>query len=60
MFKKIYNLKSINSPEVINLDNKYYIVEVFDVDKKNRAINDPEVQEALNIQLNFKAKIGIA
>ena len=57
MFKKIYNLKSINSPEVINLDNKYYIAEIFDVDKKNRTINDPEVQEALNAQLSFKTKI---
>ena len=57
LFKKIYNLKSINSPEVINLDNKYYIAEIFDVDKKNRTINDPEVQEALNAQLSFKTKI---
>ena len=57
MFKKIYNLKSINSPEIINLDNKYYIAEIFDVDKKNRTINDPEVQEALNAQLSFKTKI---
>ena len=57
LFKKIYNLKSINSPEVINLDNKYYIAEIFDVDKKNRTINDPEVQQALNAQLSFKTKI---
>ena len=57
LFKKIYNLKSINSPEVINLNNKYYIGEIFDIDKKNRPFNDPEVQEALNAQLNFKAKI---
>ena len=57
LFKKIYNLKSINSPEVINLNNKYYLAEIFDIDKKNRPINDPEVQEALNAQLNFKFKI---
>ena len=28
LFKKIYNLKSIQSPEIINLDNKYYLAEI--------------------------------
>ena len=57
MFKKIYNIKSIKSPEVINLDNKYYLAEIINIDKKNKSINDPEVREALNAQLNFKNKI---
>ena len=37
--------------------NKYYLVEIFNVEKKTRLFNDPEVQEALNAQLNFKKKI---
>jgi len=57
LFKKIYNIKSIKSPEVINLDNKYYLAEIINIDKKNKSINDPEVREALNAQLNFKNKI---
>ncbi len=57
LFKKIYNLNLIKSPEVINLENKYYLIEVSSVEKKNRPINDPEVQKALNAQLNFKNKI---
>ena len=57
LFKKIYNIKSIKSPEVISLDNKYYIAEIINIEKKNKSINDPEVQEALNAQLNFKNKI---
>ena len=57
MFKKIYNLKSEKSPEIINLDNKYYLAEIISVEKKNRPIDDPQVQEALNAQLNFKTKI---
>ena len=57
LFKKIYNLKSIQTPEIINLDNKYYLVEIISVEKKNKAINDQEVQEALNAQLNLKNKI---
>ena len=57
LFKKIYNLKSIEMPEVINLESKYYLAEISKIEKKNRPFNDPEVQEALNAQLSFKNKI---
>ena len=56
LFKKIYSMNSIKSPEIINLDNKYYIAEISNIEK-NRVFNDPEVQDALNAQLNFKNKI---
>ena len=54
LFKKFYNIKSSKLPEVINLDGKYYLVEIYNIEKKNKLINDPEVQKALNAQLNFK------
>ena len=57
LFKKIFNLSSINSPEIVNLDNKYFIIEILNIDKQNKSFEDPEVQEALNAQLNFKSKI---
>ena len=57
LFEKIYNLKSIKSPEVINLNNKYYLAEISSIEKKIKPIQDPDVQEALNAQLNFKNKI---
>ena len=57
LFKKFYNIKSSKLPEVINLDGKYYLVEIYNIEKKNKLINDPEVQEVLNAQLNFKDKI---
>ena len=57
LFKKIYNLSSINTPEIINLNNKYYLAEISNIEKKNRPFNDTEVQKALNAQLNFKSKI---
>ena len=57
MFKKIYSLNSINVPEIINLNNKYYLVEISNIEKKERPFNDPEVQKALNAQLSFKTKI---
>jgi peptidyl-prolyl cis-trans isomerase D len=57
LFNKIYNIKSAKSPEVINLEGKYYVAEISKIEKKNKLINDPEVQEALNAQLSFKDKI---
>ena len=57
LFKKIFNLKMPQSPEVINIKGKYYLAEVKDVEKKNRPMNDPEVLEALTAQLSFKDKI---
>ena len=59
LFKKIYNLKSIETPEIINLENKYYLAEISKIEKKNRPFADPKVQEALNAQLSFKNKIEI-
>ena len=57
LFDKIYNIKAPQSPEVINLESKYYLAEIKDEEKKNRPMNDPEVLEALNAQLSFKEKI---
>ena len=57
LFNKIYNIKSTKSPEIINLEGKYYLAEISNIEKKNKSINDPEVQEALNAQLSFKDKI---
>ena len=57
LFKKIYNLKIPQSPEIINLEGKYYLAEIKDEEKKNRPMDDPEVMKALNAQLSFKEKI---
>ena len=57
LFNKIYNIKNTQSPEVINIEGKYYLAEVKDVEKKNKTMDDPEVVEALNAQLSFKEKI---
>ena len=57
LFKKIYNLNSVNKPEVININNEYYIAEVSKIEDEARTFDDPDVQKALNAQLNFKNKI---
>ncbi len=58
LFKKIYNIKTPRSPEVININSKYYLAEIKNEEKKNKPMNDPEVLEALIAQLNFKEKIN--
>ena len=57
LFEKIYKLNLVQSPEIINVDNKFYLARISQIEKKNRSIEDPEVQEALNSQLSFKNKI---
>jgi len=57
LFKKIFTLKMPQSPEIINIDEKYFLAEIKSVEKKNRPMNDPEVLEALTAQLSFKKKI---
>ena len=57
LFKKIFNLKNPQSPEVLNIEGKYYLAEIKNEEKKNRPMNDPEVLEALTAQLSFKEKI---
>ena len=57
LFKRIYNIKLPQSPEIINIDGKYYLAEIKDEVKKIKPMNDPEVLKVLNAQLSFKEKI---
>ena len=38
LFKKIYSIKDKNIPEVINLDNKFYLAEVISINKIKKSI----------------------
>jgi peptidyl-prolyl cis-trans isomerase D len=57
LFKKIYNIRNKKTPEVIKVNNKYFLAEIKTIEKSNRPMTDPEVLEALNAQLNFQIKI---
>ena len=41
LFKKIYNLSSIKSPEIINFNNKFYIAEISNIEKKTDLLMIP-------------------
>ncbi len=57
LFKKIYVIKNKKSPEVLKIDNKYFLAEIKSIEKNNRSINDPDVLKTINAQLNFQNKI---
>ena len=57
LFKKIYVIKNEKSPEVIKVDNKYFLAEIKSIEKNNKPIDDPDVLKMINAQLNFQNKI---
>ncbi len=57
LFKKIFLIKNIKTPEVIKVDGKYYLVEIKSLEKKIKTIDDPDVKKFIETQLSFKTKI---
>ncbi|MDC0449941.1 SurA N-terminal domain-containing protein [Pelagibacteraceae bacterium] len=54
LFDKIYAIKDINKPELINLDNKYFLAEVLNIEKVSRTLDDKIIKEAVVSQLRLK------
>ena len=54
LFIKIFNIKNINKPELINFNNKYYLSEVLSVEKVSKSLNDMQIREAIVSQLKIK------
>jgi len=54
LFTKIFSPKILNQPELININNKYYLSEVVNVDKITRTLEDKEIKEAIVSQLKTK------
>ena len=59
LFEKIYQIKSENAPEVIKIDNKFYLGEIISIKSLNRTLDDKEVLKVINAQLSFKNKIKL-
>ena len=57
LFKKIYLIKNEKSPEVIKVDNKYFLAEIKSIESINKSMNNPDVLKIINAQINFQNKI---
>ena len=57
LFNKIYLIKNEKTPEVLKVDNKYFLAEIKSIKKNNRPMNHPDVLKMINAQLNFQNKI---
>ena len=54
LFTKIFKPKLLNKPELININNKYYLSEVLNVDSVIRTLGDKEIKGAIVSQLKTK------
>ena len=54
LFEKIFSPKIINKPELININNKYYLSEVLSIDKIARTLEDKKIKDAIVSQLKTK------
>jgi peptidyl-prolyl cis-trans isomerase D len=57
LFNKIYAIKNEKTPEIIKVDNKYFLAEIKSIEKNTKSIKNPEVLKALNSQISFQTKI---
>ncbi len=58
LFKKIISIKNEKTPEIVKVENKYFLAEIKSIEKKNKSINDPDVLKTIKGQLNFQNKIN--
>ena len=57
LFTKIFNIKDINKLELINLNNKYYLTQIVNIEKVSRSLDDKEIKDAIISQLKLKYTI---
>ena len=56
--QKMFSLKDENISEFINLDKKYYLIEMTKVSKNQKDINNKEVRDAIKAQIIIENKIN--
>tara|TARA_B110001452_G_C15219888_1_gene422895 strand:+ start:14 stop:1468 length:1455 start_codon:yes stop_codon:yes gene_type:complete len=57
IFNKIYSIKNKKTPELIKVENKYFLAVIKSIENNIKSKNDPEVLQALKSQINFQNKI---
>jgi peptidyl-prolyl cis-trans isomerase D len=54
LFSKLFNTPGINKPELVNVNNKYYLGEIVKVENISRTLDDKEIKNAIVSQLKIK------
>ena len=54
LFAKIFSQTKINKPELVSINNKYYLSEITKIEQINRTLDDEEIKEAIISQLKIK------
>ncbi len=57
LFKKIFNIREKNLPEVLKIDNDYYLAEITNIENLIKPKSDPEVLKIIKAQIDFQNKI---
>ncbi len=57
LFQKIFSIKEINSPQLINFDNKYYIVETNEEKNIILTLQDKDLKKTIEAQLKIGFKV---
>ena len=54
LFSKVFSSTNINKPELIIVNNKYYISEIIKIEEINRTLDDKEIKKGIISQLQVK------
>ncbi len=57
IFQKVFNLKELNEPELIKIDNKYFLAEITNMEKKSIPIDNSEIQRVVKEQITIQNKL---
>ena len=57
LFQNIFLIKNTNLPEIINLNNKYFIAEIIEEKNMNLSLKDKDLRKTINLQLKLVIKL---
>ena len=59
LLKNLNSIKNKNIPELIKLDNNYFLAELTDVKTKKLKLTDPNIRSGIEAQIRLKNKISM-
>lgn len=57
IFSKFFSINEVNEAQIVNQNNKYFIVELSTINKKERGIEDKQVMDAIITQIKIQEKL---